>query len=68
VKIGKIREWSPRELEDKERDFLDQMFRLKFQFSMGQTDTLKKIRDLRKDIARIKTILREREAKEPNAG
>lgn len=68
MKIGKIREWSPRELEDKERDFLEQMFRLKFQFSMGQTDTLKKIRDLRKDIARIKTILREREAKEPNAG
>ena len=68
MKIGKIREWSPRELEDKERDFLDQMFRLKFQFSMGQTDTLKKIRDLRKDIARIKTILREKEAKEPNAG
>ena len=68
MKIGKIREWSPRELEDKERDFLDQMFRLKFQFSMGQTDTLKKIRDLRKNIARIKTILREREAKEPNAG
>ena len=68
MKIGKIREWSPRELEDKERDYLDQMFRLKFQFSMGQTDTLKKIRDLRKDIARIKTILREREVKEPNAG
>ncbi len=68
MKIGKIREWSPRELEDKERDFLEQMFRLKFQFSMGQTDTLKKIRDLRKDIARIKTILREKEAKEPNAG
>ena len=61
MKITKIREWSPRELEDKERDFLEQMFRLKFQFSMGQTDTLKKIRDLRKDIARIKTILRERE-------
>ncbi len=68
MKIGKIREWSPRELEDKERDFLEQMFRLKFQFSMGQTDTLKKIRDLRKDIARIKTILREREAKGSNAG
>ena len=68
MKIGKIREWPPLELEDKERDYLDQMFRLKFKFSMGQTDTLKKIRDLRKDIARIKTILREREAKEPNAG
>lgn len=68
MKISKIREWSPQEMEEKERDFLEQMFRLKFQFSMGQTDTLKKIRDLRKDIARIKTILREREAKESNAG
>ncbi len=68
MKISKIREWSPQEMEEKERDFLEQMFRLKFQFSMGQTDTLKKIRDLRKDIARIKTISREREAKESNAG
>ncbi len=68
MKISKIREWSPKEMEDKEHDFLEQMFRLKFQFSMGQTDTLKKIRDLRKDIARIKTILREREAKGSNAG
>lgn len=68
MKISKIREWSPQEMEEKERNFLEQMFRLKFQFSMGQTDTLKKIRDLRKDIARIKTILREREAKESNAG
>ncbi len=68
MKISKIREWSPKEMEDKEHDFLEQMFRLKFQFSMGQTDALKKIRDLRKDIARIKTILREREAKASNAG
>ena len=68
MKISKIREWSPKEMEDKEHDFLEQMFQLKFQFSMGQTDTLKKIRDLRKDIARIKTILREREAKASNAG
>ncbi len=45
MKISKIREWSPQEMEDKEHDFLEQMFRLKFQFSMGQTDTLKKIRD-----------------------
>jgi len=34
---------------------------LKFQLNMGQTESLKKIRGLRKDIARVKTILRERE-------
>ena len=36
-------------------------FRLKFQLKMGQTESLKKIRELRKDIARIKTVTREKE-------
>ena len=44
----------------KEREYSEQLFRLKFQFASGQTDTLQKIRERRKDIARIKTILRER--------
>jgi large subunit ribosomal protein L29 len=55
------------EIRAKEREFSDQLFRLKFQFASGQTDTLAKIRELRKDIARVKTILRERES-EANAG
>ena len=67
MKAGKIREWSPQELEDKEREFTDQLFRLKFQLTMGQTDTVKKIRELRKDRARIKTILREREKQTSHA-
>jgi large subunit ribosomal protein L29 len=37
------------------------LFRLKFQLAMGQTESLKKIRQLRKDIARVKTIKRERQ-------
>ena len=49
------------EIRGKQREFSDQLFRLKFQFASGQTDTLAKIRELRKDIARVKTILRERE-------
>ena len=61
MKTEKIREWSADELRLKEREFSDQLFRLKFQFAAGQTDTLTKIRVLRKDIARVKTILRERE-------
>ncbi len=54
-----MREWTLDELKAKEREFSDQLFRLKFQFAGGQTDTLAKIRELRKDIARVKTLLRE---------
>jgi large subunit ribosomal protein L29 len=39
----------------------DQLFKLKFQMNMGQTESLKKIRGLRRDIARVKTVLREQE-------
>ena len=53
-----MKEWSPDELRVKEREYSEQLFRLKFQFASGQTDTLTKIRNLRKDIARVKTILR----------
>jgi len=61
MKAAKIREWTQDELRAKERDFSEQLFRLKFQFAGGQTETLTKIRELRKDIARVKTILREQE-------
>ena len=56
----KIRNTTDAELTHQERDFQDQLFRLKFQMSMGQTESLKKIRQLRKDIARVKTVKRER--------
>jgi large subunit ribosomal protein L29 len=59
MKVGKMREWTPDELRAKEREFSDQLFRLKFQFASGQSDVLQKIRALRKDIARVKTLLRE---------
>ncbi len=49
------------ELRQQERDLSDQLFKLKFQLNMGQTESLKKMRGLRKDIARVKTIARERE-------
>ena len=57
------RGWTAEEARVKERELLDQLFRLKFQFASGQTDTLRKIRELRRDIARVKTILRERRLK-----
>jgi len=61
MKADKIRNTTDIELKHQERDLTDQLFRLRFQLQMGQTESLKKIRGLRKDIARVKTILRERE-------
>lgn len=57
----KIRNLTDPELQHQQRELNDQLFRLKFQLRMGQTESLKKIRGLRKDVARVKTILRQRE-------
>jgi large subunit ribosomal protein L29 len=61
MKSEKIRNLTDDELRHQERDLNDQLFKLKFQLNMGQTESLKKIRGLRRDIARVKTITRERE-------
>src|SRR6516165_9056879 len=61
MKADKIRNQTDAELQNQERQLADQLFKLKFQLNMGQTESLKKIRGLRKDIARVKTILREQE-------
>jgi large subunit ribosomal protein L29 len=58
----KIRNLTDEELRHQEREMSDELFKLKFQLNMGQTESLKKLRGLRKDIARIKTISRERGA------
>ena len=60
MKADKIRNQTDAELHDQERQLADQLFKLKFQMNMGQTESLKKIRGLRRDIARVKTILGER--------
>lgn len=60
MKADKIRNLTEEELHHQENDLADQLFKLKFQLNMGQTESLKKIRGLRKDIARVKTILGER--------
>jgi large subunit ribosomal protein L29 len=61
MKSDKVRNLTDEELSHQQRDLNDQLFKLKFQLNMGQTESLKKIRGLRKDIARAKTIARERE-------
>ena len=66
MEAEKIRNLTDAELQHQERELSDQLFRLKFQMRMGQTESLKKIRGLRKDIARVKTVARQRRLE--NAG
>ena len=56
----KLRDMTVDELERRETEMNEQMFRLRFQLAMGQTETLNKIRELRKDKARLLTIMREK--------
>ena len=61
MKKHKLRNLDENEMRNQMREMDDQLFRLKFQLRMGQTDGLKKIRNLKKDRARILTWLKERE-------
>src|SRR5436309_127959 len=61
MNADKIRNLTDAELTHQQTELADQLFKLKFQLKMGQTESLKKIRDLRKDIARMYTIQREKQ-------
>lgn len=61
MKSQKVRDLDNNELQQQLREMEEQKFRLVFQMSMGQMDGLKKVRQMRKDRARMLTILRERE-------
>ena len=61
MELAKIRSMSDEELAHQEKTTAEQLFRLRFQVSLGQNDGVKKLRELRKEIAQIKTVARERE-------
>ena len=61
MKVGEIRELTVDDLRAREQDLGDQLFRLRIQKSMGQLEAPAKVVTLRRDLARIKTILRERD-------
>jgi large subunit ribosomal protein L29 len=61
MKVAEIRELSLDELHNREKDLDDQIFRLRIQKSMGQLEAPARVRELRKDLAKIKTILREKQ-------
>jgi len=60
MELEKIRSLSDEELSHQGKADAEQLFRLRFQVSLGQNDGVKKLRQLRKEIAQIKTIERER--------
>jgi large subunit ribosomal protein L29 len=61
MELAKIRNLSDDELKHQEKTTAEQLFRLRFQVALGQNDGVKKLRQLRKEIAQIKTVARERE-------
>jgi large subunit ribosomal protein L29 len=61
MKVMEIRELSVDDLRARVKELDDQLFRLRLQKSMGQLEAPAKVRDVRKDLARMKTILREKE-------
>jgi len=62
-RVEKYREMSATELETQERELSEQIFRLHFQLSSGQSEGLKKLREARKDLARVKTLRRAAEVR-----
>jgi large subunit ribosomal protein L29 len=60
-RIEKFRDVDSKELEVQQRELAEQVFRLRFQLATGQAEAVTKLRNARKDLARVKTLLRERE-------
>ena len=61
MKVAEIRDLAVDELRQREKDTDDQLFRLRIQKSMGQLEAAQKLKTLRRDLARVKTVLREKE-------
>lgn len=61
MKPSAIREMGTEELEHRQAELQEQLFRLRVQHSLGQLDNSSKLRETRRDIARVKTILKEKQ-------
>lgn len=67
VKIEKVRELGVEELQHKAGELVEEIFHARVQKETGQLDQAGKVRDLRKDLARVKTVLRQLEIENANA-
>jgi large subunit ribosomal protein L29 len=61
MKVTEFRDLTADDLRQREKDMDDQLFRLRIQKSMGQLEAAHKLKALRRDLARVKTVLREKE-------
>ena len=61
ARIAEFKELSADDLRTREKELDDQLFRLRIQKSMGQAEAAQKLKALRRDLARVKTVLREKE-------
>ena len=64
LKVSELRELGREDVERKLEETKEELFNLRFQNATGQLDNYKRIRDLKRDVARIKTLLREQEIAE----
>ena len=60
-RVEKFRQMNAEELVTHQRELAEQIFRLRFQLTTGQTEGVKRLREARKELARVKTLLREQE-------
>lgn len=67
MKAGEIREMNIEEMRRKAGDLRDELFNLRFQHEIGQLENPRRMKQAKRDIARIKTIIREVEAKNKTA-
>jgi large subunit ribosomal protein L29 len=63
MKAREFREMSSDELESKETELKDQLFKLRFQHALGQLENALKLKNIKRDIARLKTVLKEKSGK-----
>lgn len=63
MKASEMRDLTTKELQEKAADLKAELFNLRFQLATGQLDNYRRVRAVRKDLARVKTVLWEREAK-----
>lgn len=66
-RFNKLRDMTTEELENRREEMSEEAFRLRFQMTMGQSEALKKMRDLRRDRARVLTLLKQKQIEETKA-
>ena len=63
MKASELKNLSTQELAAKEKELKEELFNLRFQLATGQLTNPQRVRECKKDVARVKTLIRERELK-----